>query len=113
MLRTTGYTYDLNGDLATLTYPSGRMMTYVTDSAGRPSSAEDVANNIFYMQGTCANGITSLGVCYAPQGAIASASVGPARGLDVAQGDDVLQRAAPAEPDSVFQPSWQSNAATI
>jgi RHS repeat-associated protein len=78
--KTTGYIYDLNGDLATLTYPSGRVITYVTDSAGRPSSAEDVANNIFYMQGTCANGITSLGVCYAPQGAISSANVGPTGG---------------------------------
>ncbi len=78
--KTTGYTYDLNGDLTTLTYPSGRVITYVTDSAGRPSSAEDVANNIFYIQGTCANGATSLGVCYAPQGAISSANVGPTGG---------------------------------
>jgi RHS repeat-associated protein len=78
--KTTGYTYDLNGDLATLTYPSGRVITYVTDSAGRPSSVEDIPNNIFYMQGTCANGVTSLGVCYAPQGAISSANVGPTGG---------------------------------
>jgi RHS repeat-associated protein len=78
--KNTGYTYDLKGDLATLTYPSGRVMTYVTDSAARPSSAQDVPNNIFYMQGTCSNGINSLGVCYAPQGAIASANVGPTGG---------------------------------
>jgi RHS repeat-associated protein len=78
--KTTGYTYDLNGDLATLTYPSGRIITYVTDSAGRTSSAQDVANNIFYIQGTCMNGISNLGVCFAPQGAIGSASVGPTGG---------------------------------
>ena len=76
----TGYTYDFNGDLATLTYPSGRVITYATDSAGRPSEAQDVPNNIFYMQGTCSNGINSLGVCYAPQGAITSANVGPIGG---------------------------------
>ena len=78
--KTTGYTYDLNGGLRTLTYPSGRTITYVTDSAGRPSSAEDVPNNIFYTQGTCTNGVSSLGACYAPQGAIASANIGPTGG---------------------------------
>ena len=78
--KTTGYSYDLSGDLATLTYPSGRVIKYVTDSAGRPSSAEDVANSIFYIQGNCPNGITSSGVCYAPQGAISFANVGPTGG---------------------------------
>ena len=58
--KTTGYTYDLTGDLATLTYPSGRIITYMTDSAGRRSSAQDVPNNIFYMQGTCMNGFRIL-----------------------------------------------------
>jgi RHS repeat-associated protein len=78
--KTTSYLYDFNGDLATLTYPSGRVMTYTTDSAGRPSEAQDIPNNIFYMQGTCSNGINSLGVCYAPQSAIASANIGPTGG---------------------------------
>ena len=32
------------------------------------------------MQGTCPNGVNSLGVCYAPQGAITSANVGPIGG---------------------------------
>ena len=78
--KTTGYTYNLAGDLATLTYPSGRTITYVADSVDRPSSAQDVANNISYINGTCANGVSSLGVCYAPQGAITSANVGPTGG---------------------------------
>ena len=38
--KNTGYTYDFNGDLATLTYPGGRIITYATDSAGRPSEAQ-------------------------------------------------------------------------
>jgi hypothetical protein len=78
--KTATYTYNYDHSLASLLYPSGRTVTYATDSAGRPSSAQDVANNISYMQGTCANGISSLGVCYAPQGAISSANVGPTGG---------------------------------
>ncbi|MFZ1971656.1 MAG: RHS repeat-associated core domain-containing protein [Candidatus Acidiferrales bacterium] len=78
--KTTGYTYNLAGGLATLTYPSGRIITYVADSVDRPSSAQDVANNISYIDGTCANGVSSLGVCYAPQAAITSANIGPTGG---------------------------------
>ena len=77
---TTTTQNDLAGFLYTLTYPTGRVITYTTDSAGRPSEAQDIPNNIFYMQGTCPNGVNSLGVCYAPQGAITSANVGPIGG---------------------------------
>jgi len=70
--KTTTYTYDLAGDLATLTYPSGRTITYTYDSAARPSDAQDVANSINYATGSCANGAAnpSSGACYAPQGAV-------------------------------------------
>jgi RHS repeat-associated protein len=64
------YTYDLEGDLATLTYPSGRTVTYTYDSAGRPSEAQDIANGVNYAYGSCANGLSSSGACYAPQGAL-------------------------------------------
>jgi len=76
--KTTGYTYDLDGDLATLTYPSGRTITYTYDSAGRPSLAQDLANNINYAFGTCGNGVGTNGVCYAPQGGVAQISNGSA-----------------------------------
>ncbi|HXX19881.1 MAG TPA: RHS repeat-associated core domain-containing protein [Candidatus Acidoferrum sp.] len=71
--KTTNYTYDLAGDLATLSYPSGRMITYTYDSAGRPSDAQDVANSVNYVVGACQNGASNIstGACYAPQGAIA------------------------------------------
>jgi RHS repeat-associated protein len=65
------YTYNLDGTLATLTYPSGRKITYTTDAVERPSEAQDVANAINYATGTCSNGASSTGVCYAPQGAVA------------------------------------------
>ncbi len=69
--KSTSYTYNLAGDLATLTYPSGRMITYTYDSSGRSSTAKDVANGINYAYGTC-NG----GACYAPQGAVAAVENG-------------------------------------
>ncbi len=68
--KSTTYTYDLAGDLATLTYPSTRMITYTYDSAGRPSEAQDVANSINYALGTCANGLSSNGVCYGAFGSV-------------------------------------------
>ena len=61
-------------------YPSGRVITCVTDSVARSSSAQDVPNNIFYIQGTCTNGVSSLGACCVPTGAIASANIGPIGG---------------------------------
>ena len=39
---------NLAGSLATLTYPSGRIITYTENGAERPISAQDVANGITY-----------------------------------------------------------------
>ena len=66
-----GYSYNLDGSMAALTYPSGRVITYTPNSsggytAGRPVSAVDSANSINYV--TLAK--------YAPQGALASLSHG-------------------------------------
>ncbi len=74
--KTATYTYNYDHSLASLLYPSGRTVTYSTDSAGRPSSATDVANNITYIMGPCLNGISNIGVCYAPQGAVTAWSYG-------------------------------------
>jgi RHS repeat-associated protein len=68
--KTTSYTYNLDSSIATLTYPSGRVMTYRPDTAGRPSSVQDNTTSLYYAIGTCANGISGNGVCYAPQGAV-------------------------------------------
>jgi RHS repeat-associated protein len=59
--KTTSYTYNLDGSLATLTYPSGRMITYTPDAAGRPLSAVDTANGINY----------ASSASYAPTGGLA------------------------------------------
>lgn len=60
--KTTSYTYNLDGSLATKTYPSGRKITYTVGNAGRALSATDTANSINY----------ATSAKYAPQGALAS-----------------------------------------
>ncbi len=45
------YTYNLDGSVATVTYPSGAVITYTPDSAGRVLKAVDTANNINYVTG--------------------------------------------------------------
>ncbi len=64
--KTLSYTYNLDGSLATLTYPSGRTITYAPSPIGRALSAKDVANSINY--------VTSA--TYAPQGDPATANYG-------------------------------------
>jgi len=64
--KSTVYTYNYDGSTATLTYPSGRTITYTYDNAERSLKAEDTANGIDYA--TCA--------AYAPQGALQSMTLG-------------------------------------
>jgi RHS repeat-associated protein len=74
--KTTTYTYDLDSSVATLKYPSGRVVTYTPDRAGRPSSVMDNTTSVYYSTGACANGVSGNGVCYAPQGAVAQLQYG-------------------------------------
>jgi RHS repeat-associated protein len=67
------YTFNLAAGLTSVVYPSGRTVNYTYDNAGRPSTAADSANGITYAAGACGSG---SGVCYAPQGALASAKIG-------------------------------------
>jgi RHS repeat-associated protein len=64
----TTYTYNLDGSLATLTYPSGRLVTYVPSAVGRPLSATDTTHSVTYVNSAH----------YAPQGALSSAQSGTA-----------------------------------
>ncbi len=52
--------YNLDGSLANVTYPSGRIITYAPGGAGRPLSAIETAHSLNY--------VTSA--TYAPQGAL-------------------------------------------
>jgi RHS repeat-associated protein len=64
-------TYNLDSSLATLTYPSGRIVTYTPSAAGRILSAVDVANSVNYV----------TAATYAPQGAVAGLINGAASGF--------------------------------
>jgi RHS repeat-associated protein len=57
------YTYNLDGSIASIKYPSGRTVTYTEGNAQRMTSAVDQANNINYVTSP-----TSPTVMYAPQG---------------------------------------------
>jgi RHS repeat-associated protein len=60
--KNTSYTYNLDGSVATLTYPSGRVITYTPNAAGRTVSAVDNPGGVNY----------ATGALYAPQGALSS-----------------------------------------
>src|SRR5205085_6021283 len=57
------YTYNLDGSIATMSYPSGAAITYTLDSAGRLLSAVDTTNSsspISYVTGATYNAAASL-----------------------------------------------------
>jgi YD repeat-containing protein len=58
------YTYNLIGGLATLSYPSGRMITYTYNDAGRLFTGKDVSGGVNYATGPCA-GTGGPGTCCA------------------------------------------------
>ena len=65
-----GYTYNLAGDLVQETYPSGRVVTTGYDAAGRVNAVTGTSGTLNRIYLTAAN--------YAPQGAIATMSLGNA-----------------------------------
>lgn len=46
--QTLSYSYNLDGSIATVTYPSAKVITYTVGNAQRLTAAKDVANNIQY-----------------------------------------------------------------
>jgi RHS repeat-associated protein len=74
--KTATYQNNFGGGLATLTYPSGRAITYTPDGVGRTSKVVDFPNSINYVVGTCANGTDNFGVCYTPPGSPSSLTNG-------------------------------------
>lgn len=70
--KTTSYTYNEDGSIASITYPSLRTITYTTSNAQRPLTAKDVANSIQY----------AVTASYAPPGELNSVIYGPATGFN-------------------------------
>ena len=62
------YTYNLDGSLKTLTYPSGDLVTYIVGGAGRTTQVSDPLDNFV--------GYTNNFATYAPTGALASMTNG-------------------------------------
>src|SRR3989441_6648834 len=62
--KTISYTHNLDGALGSITYPSGRTVTYTYDTAGRVATAIDTANSVNYAKGTC--GPSADSARYAP-----------------------------------------------
>jgi RHS repeat-associated protein len=60
--KTASYSYNLDGSLASITYPSGRVLSYTYGNDGRLVSAVDSANSINYAKSAT----------YAPPGGLAS-----------------------------------------
>jgi RHS repeat-associated protein len=58
--KTIGYSYDLGNSLYQLTYPSGSVVTYTPDAAGRTLSVIDGGNNINYITGATYGADNSL-----------------------------------------------------
>src|SRR5205807_10041650 len=66
LTNSVGYTYNLDGSLATLSYPgSGPVLTYTPSAAGRVVSAVDNLSHNYVTSAT-----------YAPQGAVSSYNLG-------------------------------------
>src|SRR6185369_3277011 len=47
--KNVGYSYNLDGSIASVVYPSGRTMTYTSSTAGRVLTMKDTANSINYV----------------------------------------------------------------
>jgi RHS repeat-associated protein len=68
---TLSYGYNLDGSLSSITYPSGRTVTYNVGNAQRALSAKDLTNSIQY----------AVTATYAPTGELGGVIYGPATGF--------------------------------
>jgi RHS repeat-associated protein len=68
--KTTSYSYNIDGSVAAMTYPSGHTITYAYSAARRAVSAVDTASSINY----------ALSATYAPQDKLASVVYGKVTG---------------------------------
>ncbi len=76
--KTSTYYLDLAGNLTQVVYPTGRVVNYTFDAAGRPSTAADGSNGITYASDfqTAPTGCLTGKVCYTPQGTFYALSIG-------------------------------------
>ena len=103
--KTLSYGYNLDGSLASVTYPSGRTVTYTPSAVGRARSAVDTGDSINY--------VTSA--IYAPQGALETADYGSNITFSASYNNrllpSVLQGSTISPPTTFFElePSYNPN----
>ena len=68
--QTISYSYNLDGSIATVTYPSGKVVTYTVSNAQRLTAAKDVSNNIQF----------ATAASYVPPGALSALVTGQISG---------------------------------
>ncbi len=104
--RTTSYSYNEDGSLASVTYPSGKTVVYDPSVVGRPKDAKDLVNSINYV----------TNATYSPQGTLASATFGS--NINVTYGYDANrqwvtsmegQTISPAATFFSLQPGYNTN----
>jgi RHS repeat-associated protein len=93
--KTMSYTYNGDGSLSTLTYPSGRTVTYATSNAQRPTSAQDLTNTVQY----------AVMASYAPTGQLTTALYGPVAQYPTWGGSLTASYNSRLEPTAVSQVS--------
>lgn len=76
--KSSTYYLDLAGNITQIVYPTGRTVNYSYNNANRPTTAIDASNGITYATApaTPLSGCLSAAVCYTPQGAPYSMSIG-------------------------------------
>lgn len=77
-VKSTSYAYNADGSLLSLTYPTGRTITYTPNAISQPISAIDTANSINY----------ATAASYAPQGSLTALTLGSASGFTGLQLND-------------------------
>jgi YD repeat-containing protein len=104
--RTISYSYNKDGSLYSVTYPSGKTVTYDPNAVGRPTNAKDLVNGINYV----------TNATYSPQGTLASATFGS--NITATYGYDSSRlwvnniQAAKISPSTTFfslQPAYNTN----
>jgi RHS repeat-associated protein len=91
------YSYNLDGSLKTLTYPSGDLVTYTPGGAGRPLGVSDSSNDYVAITGG-----TALSATYAPHGALATMTNDYTSSTSIATSNLYNDRLQPLKLSAVF-----------
>jgi RHS repeat-associated protein len=113
VIKSMSYLYNLDGSIQSLTYPSGAVITYTPDAAGRMLSAVDSGNQINYVTGPAGPNPTA-GATYGPDGSILSFNQGWTTNFTgIANSFSYNSRLQPVNMAAVSPPSGATASVTI